>query len=271
MTATPHIGALIPVRLRSERLPGKALLPLAGRPVIAHLLDRVAASRFIRDKTDVVVCTTTDPSDDPLAAAVEAEGCSVFRGSVDDIILRFNDAMLRFGFDAVIQADGDDPLSATEYMDATMERLLADPSLDIVTVAGVPLGTATKSFTATAMAKVMAAYRTNRNDTGFIYFFTRSGLCRHLSIDAADPDHVHDGARLTLDYESDLEVFRRIFDALYRPGRVFGLAEVVRHLRANPDVAAMNRHVEQEYWARTAEKAVLEYAGDDGSIRRIPL
>src|SRR5690606_12654337 len=117
MAKSPHIGALIPVRLRSERLPGKALLPLAGRPMIAHLLDRMAASRFIADKADIDVCTTTDPSDDPLQDAVEREGCSIFRGSVDDIILRFGDAMSHYGFDAVIQADGDDPLSATEYMD----------------------------------------------------------------------------------------------------------------------------------------------------------
>jgi spore coat polysaccharide biosynthesis protein SpsF (cytidylyltransferase family) len=271
VTASPHIGALIPVRLRSERLPGKALLPLAGRPMIAHLLDRVAASCFIVDKADVVVCTTTDTSDDPLVSIVEAEGCSVFRGSVDDIILRFSDAMARFGFDAVVQADGDDPLSATEYMDATMERLLADPSLDIVTVTGVPLGTATKSFTAKAMAKVMAAYRTVHNDTGFIYFFTKSGLCRHLSIEATAPEHQHATARLTLDYESDLMVFRRIFDALYRPGKTFGLAEVVRFLRAHPDIVEINRHVEKEYWARTAEKAVLEYAAEDGTLRRIPV
>jgi spore coat polysaccharide biosynthesis protein SpsF (cytidylyltransferase family) len=271
MASSPHIGALIPVRLRSERLPGKALLPLAGRPMIVHLLDRVAASRFIEARTDVVVCTTTDPSDDPLVSIVEAEGCSVFRGSVDDIILRFNDAIARFAFDAVIQADGDDPLSATEYMDATMERLLGDPSLDIVTVAGVPLGTATKSFTAEAMSKVMAAYRTERNDTGFIYFFTKSGICRHQSIDVNEPDHRHDTARLTLDYEADLVLFRRIFDALYRPGRVFGLADAVRFLRAHPDVVEINRHVEKEYWARTAERAVLEYAGEDGSIRRIPV
>ena len=226
---------------------------------------------FVPDGFPPSWCTTTDPSDDSLVPIVEAEGCSVFRGSVDDIILRFNDAIARFGFDAVIQADGDDPLSATEYMDATMERLLADPSLDIVTVTGVPLGTATKSFTAAAMAKVMAAYRTARNDTGFIYFFTKSGLCRHLSIEATEPDHRHDTARLTLDYESDLALFRRVFDALYRPDTIFGLAEVVRFLRAHPDVIEINRHVEKEYWARTAEKAVLEYAGEDGALRRIPV
>lgn len=269
MTSSPMIGALIPVRLRSERLPGKALLPLAGRPMVAHLLDRVAASRHIRRREDIVVCTTTDASDDPLQAAVEAEGCSAFRGSVDDIIQRFRDAIEHFGFDAVIQADGDDPLSATEYMDATMDQLLSDGSLDIVTVTGVPLGTATKSFTAAAMNKVHAAYRTERNDTGFIYYFTRSGLCRHEPIEASEPRHRHDRARLTLDYEADLELFSRIFDALYRPGEVFSLADVVAFLNERPDLVELNRHVEQEYWRRTAEKAVLEYTSLDGSLLKI--
>ena len=61
-----RIGALIPVRLSSERLPGKALMEFSGRPVLWHLLDRVAASRFV-DVQDIVVCTTLDSDDDPLA------------------------------------------------------------------------------------------------------------------------------------------------------------------------------------------------------------
>lgn len=265
------IGALIPVRLASERLPGKALADIAGRPMIAHLLDRVAASHFILDRKDVVVCTTTAASDDVLAVAVQAEGCSVFRGSVDDIIKRFGDAMAAFGFDAVIQADGDDPLSATECMDVTTEALLADPTLDIVTMRGLPLGCATKSFTRVGMDKVLAAYRTERNDTGFIYFFTRSGLCRHLDLENSEPAFRHDTARLTLDYEADLAVFRAIFDALYRPGKVFGLAETVAFLNANPDLAASNLAVQKEYWERTAEKAKLQFAQPDGALRAIDI
>jgi len=265
------IGALIPVRLASERLPGKALADIAGRPMISHLLDRVAASRFIRDRKDVVVCTTTAASDDPLEAAVLAEGCSVFRGSVDDIIKRFGDAMATFGFDAVIQADGDDPLSATECMDATTAALLADPTLDIVTMRGLPLGCATKSFTRAAMEKVLAAYRTERNDTGFIYFFTKSGLCRHLDLENSEPGWTHGTARLTLDYDADLELFRAIFKALYRPGKVFDLAETVAFLNANPDLAASNLAVQKEYWERTAEKSRLSYRDDEGRVTDIAL
>ncbi len=265
------IGAIIPIRLASERLPGKALADICGRSVVAHLLDRVAASRYIKDRKDVVVCTTTAASDDPLEAAVKAEGCSVFRGSIDDIIKRFGDTIEAFGFDAVIQADGDDPLSATECMDATTEALLADPSLDIVTMRGLPLGCATKTFTRKAMQKVLAAYRTERNDTGFIYFFTKSGLCKHLDLENTRAEWRQDTARLTLDYEADLALFRAIFEALYKPGQVFGLADAVAFLNAHPDLVASNLDVQEEYWARTAEKAKLSFRDAAGNERDITL
>jgi len=219
------IGAIIPIRLASERLPGKALIEICGRPVVWHLLDRICASRFVKKK-DVVVCTTEDESDGPLVDAVQTYGCSVFRGSRDDLIQRFYDAIAKHGFEAVVQIDGDDPLSDPEYMDRTMETLLADSTLDIVTCEGLPLGIATKSFTRTAMEKVYRHYQTQKNDTGFIYFFTRTGLCRQATVRPRGPEHVLDEARLTLDYQEDLDVFTRIFEALYVPGQVFRLEAV---------------------------------------------
>ena len=265
------IGALIPARLSSERLPGKALAQICDRPMIAHLLDRVAASKFIHNRKDIVVCTTTAASDDLLEEAVLKEGCSVFRGDVDDIIRRFSDAIATFEFDVVIQADGDDPLSSTECMDITTSTLLADPTIDIVTMSGLPLGCASKSFTRVAMDKVAASYRTERNDTGFIYYFTKSGLCKHLELENSEPAWKHDTARLTLDYVSDLEVFRTIFASLYCPEKVFSLIDTVAFLNANPELARSNLLVQDEYWARTAEKAKLKYINFLGDIRSIEL
>ncbi len=262
------LGAIIPIRLASERLPGKALLPICGRPILWHLLDRVASSRFLA-KEDVVVCTTEDPGDDPLVDAVKTYGAAVFRGSRDDLIKRFHDAIEEGCFEAVIQVDGDDPLCDTEYMDLTMEKLLADPSLDIVTCEGLPLGIASKSFTREAMRKVHRHYQTQRNDTGFIYFFTKTGLCRQAAVRPRGPEHVLDEARLTLDYREDLEVFTRIFEALYRPGEVFGLAEVVRFLREHPEVMKINGSLDEEYWKRTREKAQLYYRDPQGTVQKI--
>lgn len=263
------IGALIPIRLDSERLPGKALLPILDRPVVHHLLDRVCASRYIENPRDVVVCTTEDPSDDPLVESVEGYGCSAFRGDRDDIIKRFRDAIEVFELDAVIQVDGDDPLSATEYMDLTMDQIVADGTLDIVTCDGLPFGIATKSFTRDAMEKVFASYRTTENDTGFISFFTKTGICKQKTITPISSDHIHEEARLTLDYDVDLELFRRIFGALYKPGKIFGLAEVVKFLREHPEDVQINKGVDEEYWSRWTEKASLRFVDADGSERTI--
>ena len=264
-----RIGALIPVRLASERLPGKALKEICGKPVVCHLLDRVFASRFIADPKDAVVCTTEEAGDAPLVKIVQDYGASVFRGDTDDIIKRFRDAIETFRFDAVIQVDGDDILCDPLYMDLTMDRLLTNAPLDVVSCRGLPLGIASKSFTRRAMDKVFAHYRSSRNDTGFAYFFTRSGLCRQAVIDPVTPEHVLDEARLTLDYQVDLEVFTRIFEAVYREGEVFGLADVTRFLRDTPEVMEINANLDEEYWARTREKADLEFVDSGGVTRSI--
>ncbi len=263
------IGALIPMRLLSERLPGKALIDLCGRPACFHLFDRVIACKHITNKKQVVVCTTQDPSDDPLVDAVTQYGCSVFRGAKDDIIARFGGAMESFGFDHAVQADGDDPLSATEYMDITMDSLLINSSTDIVTVEGLPLGCATKSFSRVGMKKVLGFYRTEKNDTGFIYYFTKTGMCEHKIIRCNDPDHMHKTARLTLDYEVDLELFEEIFGYFKGNTKPPSLKEVVAFLRANSDISEINAQVKREYWERTKEKAALEFLDERKIVKKI--
>jgi len=183
------IGALVPVRLSSQRMPGKALMPIMGRPAILHLLDRLFASKHL-ELQNVVLCTTTDSSDDPLVPVAESLGARVFRGSRDNIIDRFHAAVAEFAFDAVIQADGDDPCSDTTYMDLCMDRLLAEPELDIVLTEGVPLGLGSKAIRASAIRRVWSHHLTQQNDTGFIYFFTRTGLCKTARIRPQKPEHI---------------------------------------------------------------------------------
>lgn len=265
------IGAFIPIRLDSERLPGKALKQAAGRPIVHHLLDRVAACRNIACKTDIVVCTTTSSVDDPLVTAVNEYGASVFRGDKDDLIKRFKDCADQYGFDIILQVDGDDPLADTQYMDLTINALLDDNKLDAAVSSGLPFGINVKSFTRSALDKVYAHYRSEQNDTGFALYFIKSKLCRCLEIPPVSPRHILEDARLTLDYEEDLDVFRKIFDALYIPGEVFGLQEIVNFLKSTPKVCAINNSLQDEYMDRSREKLDIEYTDENGSIQRIDL
>ena len=262
-----RIGALVPVRLGSERLPGKALLPIADRPVIAHLLDRVLASRHLSPDR-VVVCTTREASDDPLVEAVRGTGAQVFRGSRDNILDRFAGAVEAFGFDAVVEADGDDPCVDPGYMDRCLDALLADESLGVVTVQGLPLGLSSNALRASALRTVREHCLTEQNDTGFMYYFTRTGLCRHATLSPVSEAHRHDAARLTLDYPEDLDFLRALFGELYVPGEVFGVEAIVGLLRRRPDLLAINEGLNERFWERTREKAKLEYRRD-GVVRRI--
>jgi len=263
------IGALIPVRLSSERLPGKHLKMAAGKTMVQHLIDRLANCRHIKQLKDIVVCITEDQSDDPLISVVNECGASVFRGSRDDIILRFHGAMTAHKFDIVVQANGDNPLTDTQYMDAGLDALLADRSIDVTTCSGLPLGISSTCFTRAAMNKVLVAYRTEKNDTGYVMYFTRTGLCKHVEIAPLNPEHVLTKARLTLDYPEDLEVIERVFSALYREGEVFDLSAVLSFLRHEPSVMKINNGLSASYDKRTRELLDLAYQAFDGSIARI--
>jgi spore coat polysaccharide biosynthesis protein SpsF len=265
------VGAFIPIRLDSERLPGKALKNVAGRPIVHHLLDRTVACRYIGSPRDVVVCTTPEPGDDPLVQAVEDYGASVFRGDSDDLIRRFRDASTAYDFDIIMQVDGDDPLCDPQYMDLVVGALFTDPALDTAVTTGLPFGTNVKSFTRAALDKVFMHYTSTENDTGFALYFTKSDLCRCLEIPPVSEDHVLDGARLTLDYEEDLRVFRHIFERLFEPGKIFGLSEVVRFLQTNPDVMAINSGRQEHYMARSRDKLDITYKDETGRKRHIQL
>lgn len=265
------VGSLIPIRLGSERLPGKALIEVANAPLVCHLLDRVFDCKYIIDKKDVIVCTTKEKSDDNLVKVVEDYGASIFRGSTDDIIKRFYDATNEFGLEYILQVDGDDILCSTEYMDLTMKSLLNDNSLDIVTSEGIPFGTASKSFTKKAMDRVFNYYKTNENDTGFIYYFTKTGLCNQKIIYPISDKHKLNEARLTLDYPVDLEVFTFIIEHFSENNKVFDLEGIISFLQKNPQIMKINSDLDEEYWQRTKDKANLTYIDDNGDIVKIKL
>jgi spore coat polysaccharide biosynthesis protein SpsF len=154
------------------------------------------------------------------------------------------------------------------YMDLCMDRLLAEPEIDIVLTEGLPLGLGSKAIRASAVRTVWRNHLTHQNDTGFIYYFTRTGLCRAASIKPLRPEHVHEKARLTLDYPEDLAFFEALFMELYRERIAFGVDEIVSLLRRRPDLLEINSMVNEEYWKRTHQLAQLEYRMD-GKVLKV--
>jgi spore coat polysaccharide biosynthesis protein SpsF len=114
----PRTVILVQARMGSTRLPGKMLLPLAGRPLLAWILEGAGRSRLA---DQVVLCTSVNPENDALAARAAEMGVAVFRGSEDDVLERFVAAGRLHQAAWVVRVCGDNPF----VNGAEIDRLIA--------------------------------------------------------------------------------------------------------------------------------------------------
>jgi spore coat polysaccharide biosynthesis protein SpsF len=77
--------------MSSTRLPGKVLHSINGKPLIAHVIERC---NQVEHCGKVIVCTSTDITDDPLSDYCESIGAPVYRGPLDDVYERYKGCIL---------------------------------------------------------------------------------------------------------------------------------------------------------------------------------
>ena len=107
--------AIVQARMGSKRLPGKALAPLAGQPLIWRQLERLKGARTL---TRIVVATSNEPADDALAAWLVSQGQAVFRGAPSDLLDRFARCAVSAGpASHVVRIKGDAPFVDPRVID----------------------------------------------------------------------------------------------------------------------------------------------------------
>ena len=90
------------------------------------MIERVVRQvRGAQTLDDVVVATSSDPSDDKLAAHLEALGVTVFRGDLLDVLVRFADAARAYEIDTVVRLTGDCPLHTPDTIDEVVTSFFA--------------------------------------------------------------------------------------------------------------------------------------------------
>lgn len=122
------IRIFVQARMSSRRFPGKVLAPLAGRPLIAHVLERCGRAF---GPQGVVLATSVDASDDPLAAFAAREGQALFRGDLDNVARRFQQCLAAHPCEWFVRISGDSPLIDPELIVAVAAR--REPQYDLVT------------------------------------------------------------------------------------------------------------------------------------------
>ena len=229
--------------MSSTRLPGKVLLPLAGEPMLTRLVERL---RRVQRADGIVIATTTNATDDPIAALCAQLGVSCHRGSEHDVLSRYADAARLHGADVVVRITSDCPLIDPALIDqviATHEEGGSDYVSNMLPPTW-PYGMAVEVFSAAALAQAhaeatQAAER--EHVTPFIYWHPERYRLRNVASPVNLSQH-----RWTVDTPEDYELVSRLFDHLMPTHPHFTQADVLALLDHYPDWIAINQHIQQK-------------------------
>lgn len=241
-----RVAAVIQARMGSTRLPGKALRPICGQPMITHVVRR---ARRLTRVDSVVVAIPSARSDDPLADHLATlEEIVVIRGPEDDVLARYVAAAAKTGAEAVVRITADCPLLCPSVSQRVVDALLERPGECDYASNGLrrtyPRGLDTEIFSTAAL---LTADRETREaaDREHVtpYIWQRPDRFRLHSVeDTRDRSDL----RLTVDTPEDLALVSRIYEALWPQRPEFDYPEILECLADHPEWLELNRHVRQK-------------------------
>lgn len=232
------ILAIVQARMSSTRLPGKVLKQILGRPMLARQLDRLRRSTRI---SKIVLATSNELADDPVAALGVTEGIATFRGSLNDVLARFHGASKANGpAEHIVRLTADCPLcdwrvidqciaqhlsSGADYTSNVLERTYPD-GLDVEVMRSSVLDRAAREAT---------DQYDHEHVTPYIYRHPELFRIGHLK----QPQD-HGALRWTVDNSADFDFVVMVFRELILSVPDFGQREILALLKRKPEIAAIN-------------------------------
>jgi spore coat polysaccharide biosynthesis protein SpsF len=235
-----RVVAIIEARMTSSRLPGKMMMPIGGRPSLQVLVERLRQAPGL---AGIVVATTGNASDDGMVTLCERLHVPCFRGSEEDVLGRVLGAARFSRADVIVEITGDctliDPSIVQECIDAYMKNDV-DFVANCVERPHYPPGMDARIFSTDVLAEV-DSFTKDPGDREHVSLYIWEHPERYKLLylrppeDLAWPDKF-----IALDTKDDLEMLRRIYDALSPKNPFFSAHDIVAYLRANPEVSRLN-------------------------------
>ncbi len=232
------IVAIIQARMSSTRLPGKVLMPLVGKPVLWHVVNRIRACKTI---AEVVGATATDVTDDVIEIWCRGADVSCYRGDLNDVLDRYYQAGLIHAADIVVRITADCPVVDPTIVDEVVRGYLAG-GYEFYGLSGeFPDGLDCTVFAFNALARAWreAVLPSEREHVGpYIEkhpeMFKSGGFTKFTGLS----HH-----RWTLDEPRDYEFLQVVFSRLYRPDQIFLASDVLALLDNEPELININSSI----------------------------
>ena len=232
------VSAIIQARMSSTRLPGKVLMPLAGKPVIEHVVERLSYCRMVEQ---TIIATTVESSDDPIAEFCTKNNIACYRGNLDDVLDRYYQSSKKYQANPIVRITADCPAIDPIIVDAVITGFLAG-KYDLYGLGGeFPDGLDCSVFSFSAIEKAWkeAKLTSEREHVG-PYIENNPQIFRNGSLKLF---HGLSHQRWTLDEPDDYTLLSKIFEKLYRPDRPFFTHEILNFLHENPKLLTINQDI----------------------------
>lgn len=227
------ILAILQARTSSSRLPGKVLMKINGTPMISWQIQRISKSKRI---SHLVVATSSDQSDDALAAYLERSGIEVYRGSLNDVHSRYLNVINKYpDYELIVRLTGDCPLVMPHLIDEMVEYF-EDNNFDYLSNCLSPTfpdGLDIEIFSRQSFLSLSELELDDRDKEHVTIKYRTSNLCFRLGEVKCWRDL---GAeRWTVDYPEDFNFVERVFTHFRGKESLFTFEETLAYLEKYPD------------------------------------
>jgi len=240
---------IVQARMSSTRLPGKVLMPLAGKPLLLRMLERVASS-VEADK--IVVATTVSRIDDRIEELCKKSGFACYRGHPTDLLERHYLAGEAFDADVVVKIPSDCPLIDPAVIDRVILYYKTHfPLFDYVSnlhpasyndVELMPLAVLEQAW-----QEASKDYE-REHTTPYIWEQPLRYRIGNVIWDSGrDYSMSH---RFTIDYKEDYDFIKRVYDELWSETRPFSLTDVLELLDDKKEIFDINSKYAGVNWYR---------------------
>ena len=227
-----RVVLIVQARMSSSRLPGKALLPLAGKPALLRQLERI---RKVKSIHECLVATSVDPTDDVIVSLCSEQNIRYVRGSLANVLHRYHQAAVQAQADIVVRITGDCPLHDASVISECIECYLKEEQcadyVSNVEERTYPRGLDVEVFTFQALDEAVRCATSDFDCEHVTPFIRRNFRSRSMtqSVNLGD-------LRWTLDFREDYEIIRTIYDELYHPANSFNSLDIYRFLLRRPEL-----------------------------------
>jgi len=248
------ISCIVQARVNSKRLPGKILMPVFGKSLLQHLLERLKRLKTI---DDLIVATTKHKLDDQTAKIAKLINVKIYRGDEHNVLKRYYDCAKINKSSVIIRVTADCPLIDIKYINELLKIFLKNDYdyLSNLDLNYLPDGFHCEIFNFRSLEKAqkLAKSKFDREHVTSFLWSNPKIFSIHHYCGKKLKNHSKD-IRLTLDYHEDYILIKEVFEKLYKKNKFFSLVEITAFLEKNKSFLKINEKYHKLQWKKFHSK-----------------